>query len=70
VLRVDFVVPEGWQVTPGHREAETVGLGEIVMRFTVVPPPGRRRRRARVAANLIAGDRDFGQQAEALVDVR
>ena len=68
-LRVDFVVPEGWQVGPSSREAETAGLGEIVMRFTVVPPPGRRRR-ARVAVNLIAGDRDFGQQAEALVDVR
>lgn len=69
VLRVDLVVPEGWRVTPGHREAETEGLGESVMRFTVVPPPGRTRR-ARVAANLVAGDRDFGQQAEALVDVR
>jgi hypothetical protein len=68
-LRIDFVVPEGWKVSPAHREVEAVGLGEIVMHFTVVPPPGPRRR-ARVAANLTAGDRDFGQQAEALVDVR
>jgi glyoxylase-like metal-dependent hydrolase (beta-lactamase superfamily II) len=68
-LRVDLVVPDGWRVTPGHREAEAGPLAQAVVRFTVVPPPGRRRR-ARVAANLIAGDRDFGQQAEALVDVR
>jgi hypothetical protein len=68
-LRVDLVAPEGWQVTPARRETEAEPLGEAVVRFTVVPPPGRRRR-ARVAANLIAGDRDFGQQAEALVDVR
>jgi glyoxylase-like metal-dependent hydrolase (beta-lactamase superfamily II) len=69
VLRVDLVAPDGWSVSPGHREVMAEPFGEAVVRFTVSPPPGRRRR-ARVAANLTAGDRDFGQQAEALVDVR
>ncbi|GAA4493902.1 hypothetical protein GCM10023191_032150 [Actinoallomurus oryzae] len=68
-LRVDLVAPAGWRVTPASRVVEAEGRGEAVARFTVVPPPGRRRR-ARLAANLTAGDRDFGQQAEALVDVR
>jgi glyoxylase-like metal-dependent hydrolase (beta-lactamase superfamily II) len=68
-LRVDRVVPDGWRATPASRSVEVDGGGEAVVRFAVAPPPGRRRR-ARVAANLTAGDRDFGQQAEALVDVR
>ena len=68
-LRVDLVVPEGWRAGPASRTVEVEGNGEGVVRFTVTPPPGRRRR-ARLAANLTAGDRDFGQQAEALVDVR
>jgi glyoxylase-like metal-dependent hydrolase (beta-lactamase superfamily II) len=69
-LRVDLVAPEGWHVSPAHRDVEVEALGEAGLIFTVVPPPGMVRRRVRLAANLIAGDRDFGQQAEALVDVR
>ncbi|GAA4573825.1 hypothetical protein GCM10023176_39580 [Micromonospora coerulea] len=69
-LRVDLVAPHGWQVSPGHRKVEAEALGEECVRFTVLPPPGVPQRRARVAANLTAGGRDFGQQAEALVDVR
>jgi glyoxylase-like metal-dependent hydrolase (beta-lactamase superfamily II) len=68
-LRVDLVAPEGWTVSPGSAEVEAGPLAEATVEFTVVPPPGARRR-ARLAANLTAGDRDFGQQAEALVDVR
>lgn len=58
-LRVGLVVPERWQVSPAIREAEAGALGETTVRFSVVAPPGRRRR-ARLAANLTAGDRDFG----------
>jgi hypothetical protein len=68
-LRVDLVAPAGWQVTPPRREVDVNALDEACVRFTVVPAPGVRCRRARLAANLVAGDRDFGQQAEALVDV-
>ncbi|HEY0539195.1 MAG TPA: MBL fold metallo-hydrolase [Actinoallomurus sp.] len=68
-LRVDLIAPDGWQVSPSRREVDAEPHGEAVVRFAVVPPPGRRRR-ARLAANLTAGDRDFGQQAEALVNVR
>ncbi len=70
VLRVELVTPWGWRVTPARRETEVGPLGEDSVRFTVTPPAGVKVRRARVAANLVAGDRDFGQQAEALVDVR
>jgi glyoxylase-like metal-dependent hydrolase (beta-lactamase superfamily II) len=68
-LRVDLVTPEGWQVSPERREIEVDALGEDVVQFTLVAAPGPPRRRVRIAANLVAGDRDFGQQAEALVDV-
>lgn len=67
-LRVDLVAPDGWRVTPEESEVYCPALGETTVRFTVAPAGGSRRR-ARVAANLTAGDRDFGQQAEALVDV-
>jgi glyoxylase-like metal-dependent hydrolase (beta-lactamase superfamily II) len=68
-LRVRLVAPAGWEVSPVRAEVEVGPLGEATVPFTVVPPPGRVRR-ARLAANLVVGDRDFGQQAEALVDVR
>jgi glyoxylase-like metal-dependent hydrolase (beta-lactamase superfamily II) len=68
-LRVDLVVPAGWRVAPARREVEVDALAEECVHFTVVPAPGTTCRRARLAANLTAGDRDFGQQAEALVDV-
>lgn len=71
LLRVDLVVPDGWQATPPRREVRVEALGEARVRFDVLAPRSERgRRRARVAANLTADDRDFGQQAEALVDVR
>jgi hypothetical protein len=38
--------------------------------FEVRPPRGTVARRARVAADLTVGMMRFGQQAEALVDVR
>ncbi|MFL6056234.1 MAG: MBL fold metallo-hydrolase [Actinoallomurus sp.] len=69
-LHVDLIVPDGWRTSPRRRDVEVDALGEARVQFTAVPPPGLRERRARLAANLTAGERDFGQQAEALVDVR
>jgi glyoxylase-like metal-dependent hydrolase (beta-lactamase superfamily II) len=69
-LHVDLVVPAGWRASPGHHEAKVDALSEADVRFAVVPPAGARQRRARLAANLMIDGRDFGQQAEALVDVR
>ncbi|HEY0696181.1 MAG TPA: MBL fold metallo-hydrolase [Micromonospora sp.] len=69
-LRVDLVVPQGWQVSPGHREVEVDALGSERVQFDVLPPAGQTVRRARIGANLTVDGRDFGQQAEALVDVR
>ncbi|MEO3778716.1 MBL fold metallo-hydrolase [Micromonospora sp. B11E3] len=68
-LRVDLVTPGGWRVSPRSREVKVDALGEETVRFTVLPAPGATRR-ARLAANLTVDGRDFGQQAEALVDVR
>lgn len=69
-LRIDLVAPVAWQVSPPRQEIDVDALGEACVDFKVLPPPGWPCRRARLAANLTAGDRDFGQQAEALVDVR
>jgi glyoxylase-like metal-dependent hydrolase (beta-lactamase superfamily II) len=67
-VRIDLVVPEGWRVWPARQEVKADALEEVGTTFTVLPPGPVRR--ARVAANLTVDDRDFGQQAEALVDVR
>jgi glyoxylase-like metal-dependent hydrolase (beta-lactamase superfamily II) len=69
-LRVDLHAPDGWKVSPPQRVVDVEAVGEACVRFEVLPPEGTKQRRARLAANLVAGDRDFGQQAEALVDVR
>ncbi|MEV0330730.1 MBL fold metallo-hydrolase [Micromonospora echinospora] len=70
-LRVDLMAPDGWKVTPRQREVTVDALGEASLAFAVVPPVGSPpQRRVRLAVNLTAGDRDFGQQAEALVDLR
>jgi hypothetical protein len=43
--------------------------GRDVARFAVTPPAGAVVRRERVAADIVIGDRAFGQQAEALITV-
>jgi glyoxylase-like metal-dependent hydrolase (beta-lactamase superfamily II) len=68
-VRVDLVTPSGWTAVPESREVVVEGLDEACVSFSVTAPPGRVRR-ARIAADLTVGDRNFGQHAEALVDVR
>ncbi|HVX42750.1 MAG TPA: MBL fold metallo-hydrolase [Mycobacteriales bacterium] len=69
VVAVGLVVPAGWSVTPdvqvkaGPKETVTV-------EFRVTAPDSGPVVRARVGADLIVGGRPFGQQAEALFDVR
>jgi glyoxylase-like metal-dependent hydrolase (beta-lactamase superfamily II) len=64
---VRLAVPEGW-AAPDPVQAQLPGRGESAVRFRVTP--AGRVRRARVAADLTVGEVPFGQQAEALVDVR
>jgi glyoxylase-like metal-dependent hydrolase (beta-lactamase superfamily II) len=65
---VRLVLPEGWTATPPRCEL-TVGAGTeetASFRVRVGADPVRR---ARIAADVTLGETQFGQQAEALVDV-
>lgn len=68
-VRVRMVLPGGWLSEPGEAigRLEPGEAGELA--FLVTPPEGVQVNRARIAADLVIGDRLFGQQAEALVDV-
>jgi len=68
VATVRFVLPRGWEVTPGLEEVSLAAAAEAVARFRV-RPVGEPVRRARVATDLTVDGVPFGQQAEALVDV-
>lgn len=59
-----------WHMRLRDAEVEVEALGDACVAFTMVPPPGPKRRRSRPAADLTAGGRGVGQQAEALVNVR
>ena len=66
---VVLVVPAAWEASPSPAEVAVEPHGEATVRFRlrVGEQPVRR---ARVAADLTVGGVPFGQQAEALVDVR
>jgi glyoxylase-like metal-dependent hydrolase (beta-lactamase superfamily II) len=52
----------GWAISPEEHEIPLDAHGEATVVFRVDAPPG-----GRVAANLVVGETDFGQQAEAIV---
>lgn len=66
-VTVTLAHPPGWTAAPEAQELDLeVGAEEILLfRITAAGPV----RRARVAADVTAGDLRLGQQAEALVDV-
>jgi glyoxylase-like metal-dependent hydrolase (beta-lactamase superfamily II) len=68
VATVRLATPDAWQVSPEEHELPVAAHGVAVARF-VVRPAEAPVRRARVAADLSVGGTQFGQQAEALVDV-
>jgi glyoxylase-like metal-dependent hydrolase (beta-lactamase superfamily II) len=68
VARVRLALPSGWSASPDEAEAQLGPHAAGVLRFSVRPVSGPVRR-ARIGADLTVGDRRFGQQAEALVDV-
>jgi hypothetical protein len=69
-VTVRLAVPAGWRCDPPEAGATVPPRAHTTFEFEVVPPAGEVRRRARVAADLTVGGSQFGQQAEALVDVR
>jgi glyoxylase-like metal-dependent hydrolase (beta-lactamase superfamily II) len=62
---VSLVVGDGWSVEPARRRLS--GAGTADFRVTA---PRRPQRRARVGAELTVDGVPYGQQAEALIDVR
>ncbi|HWM02821.1 MAG TPA: MBL fold metallo-hydrolase [Actinophytocola sp.] len=69
-VTVALVVPDGWRCDPPARSATVASRTHTTFEFEVVPPAEGTCRRARVGADLTVGRCRFGQQAEALVDVR
>jgi glyoxylase-like metal-dependent hydrolase (beta-lactamase superfamily II) len=67
--RLRLVLPNEWTAEPLEQETRLSGHGEATLRFTVSPNGAGPVSRARVGADLTVGDRPFGQQAEALVNV-
>jgi glyoxylase-like metal-dependent hydrolase (beta-lactamase superfamily II) len=63
--RVRLVVPRGWSVEPEAVELDAPGTARFHVGVDGTPAA-----RVRVAADLTVGGRPFGQQAEALIDVR
>jgi hypothetical protein len=65
---VRLVVPAGWEAEPPEQAVGLDPRGEATVRFRA--RAGAPAVRARVAADLTVADVPFGQQAEALVEVR
>ena len=65
IATVRLVVPEGWSVSPRERELELAPHAEAVVSFRVTAGAAG----GRMAADLTVGETQFGQQAEALVEV-
>lgn len=66
---VGLVVPAGWTADPLRHALEMAPLAEVEVSFKVCATEAPVDR-ARIGAELVVGDRDFGQQAEALITVR
>jgi glyoxylase-like metal-dependent hydrolase (beta-lactamase superfamily II) len=69
VARVSFVVPPGWTAEPAEATLELAAHAEGKLTFRVHPDGTHPASRVRIAADLTVGDRLFGQQAEALINV-
>ena len=63
------VVPPDWAAAPQEIRIALRPGTTATAHFSITPPPGLTARRVRIAADIIAGDRHLGQQAEALVTV-
>jgi len=63
---VRLVLPDGWTAAPAAADVQLEPHGESVLEFRVEVGS----QSGRIAAELTVGDAGFGQQAEALVEVR
>jgi glyoxylase-like metal-dependent hydrolase (beta-lactamase superfamily II) len=64
-----LALPEGWKARPESHEVPLEGYAASILNYTIVPPGSGTGRRARIAVDMTAGGRRFGQQAEALIDL-
>ncbi|HEU5140466.1 MAG TPA: MBL fold metallo-hydrolase [Bacillales bacterium] len=68
IITISLEVPSGWKVWTDVKQVSVPAGCERIETFTITAPDVNERR-ARVAANITIGDKNFGQQAEALVTV-
>lgn len=59
-----------WVIKPTEAWLSLPPARSSTVAFAVIPPRGRDIRRARIGANLTIGEASWGQQAEALINVR
>src|SRR5690606_1165637 len=59
-----------WVIKPTEAWLSLPPARSGTVAFTLIPPRGRDIRRARIGANLTIGETSWGQQAEALINVR
>jgi len=67
---VEIITPVGWQADPPALRVTLSAKEWQKVSFSVTAPEGQPVRRARVALDVTVGSRRFGQQAEALVDLK
>ncbi|MGE5139492.1 MAG: MBL fold metallo-hydrolase [Rudaea sp.] len=67
-VRIELVVPRGWNVLPRHAEQDLASGESCLVDLSVMPGPAAVRR-ARVAADVTLNGKRLGQIAEALVTV-
>lgn len=68
-ITVRLTAPAAWNILDGVHTVRLAGGAAATLRSRIDIPEGENARRARIAADLTAGTRRFGQLAEALVTV-
>jgi glyoxylase-like metal-dependent hydrolase (beta-lactamase superfamily II) len=67
---IELVLPDGWKADETVRRVSAAGKGKKAASFTLTAPRMGPAKRLLIAANITAGNRAFGQQAEAFIHVR
>ena len=66
---ISIVAPQGWYIEPASMTMALPAAESIHIPVSLTPPAGTQARRARVAVDVTIDERQWGQQAEALVTV-
>ncbi|MBO9604860.1 MAG: hypothetical protein J7639_02865 [Paenibacillaceae bacterium] len=70
-VRVELVTPAHWEIDNREQSVRLAGFGQGCLAFVIaVPPDQPAQDRVRIAADVTVGGRRFGQQSEALVNIR